>query len=421
MSASPVFQPALAHRLWRRLPVGMRRQALARATGWLAGPPVQWPVAPGVAVAGELTRASGLGEAARLMAEGARRSGLPVWTINLPPLADGRHDLPLEPSAFPPDGVPLVLHVNAPLLPLALLRLPPPLRRQHRIIGYWSWELPAIPPDWRPALGCVNQVWVPSRFTAEALDALEPSAPADNRQAPPRDAAIPASGLAVRVVPPPMAAVPPSPSRLDRAAFGLPHDALIVLVSFNLASSFARKNPLASIAAFRQAFGDRPDRILFLKIGHADHAPEDLAVLARHAQAPNIRLETRILPPADSHALTACADIVLSLHRAEGFGLVMAEAMLLAKPVVATAWSGNMDYMTADVARLVPFRLTPAQDARHVYHGLWAEPDIAVAAEHLRALAADPALRHAIGARARLAALARFDAQPLLDALRGLA
>ena len=62
------------------------------------------------------------------------------------------------------------------------------------------------------------------------------------------------------------------------------------------------------------------------------------------AHAPNIRIETHTLAPEDRHALTACADIVLSLHRGEGFGLVMAEAMLLGKPVVATGWSGNTDY-----------------------------------------------------------------------------
>ena len=111
------------------------------------------------------------------------------------------------------------------------------------------------------------------------------------------------------------------------------------------------------------------------------------------AQAPNIRIDTRILPPEDRHALTACADIVLSLHRGEGFGLVLAEAMLLGKPVVATGWSGNTDFMDPSNAALVAYRLAPARDDRDVYRGLWAEPDVADAADRLRALADDPALR----------------------------
>src|SRR3978361_2218740 len=105
--------------------------------------------------------------------------------------------------------------------------------------------MPEIPPEWRPAIACVSQIWVPSRFTATALEPLLPGR--------------------VRVVPPPLGLVPPVASACDRSAFGLPSDAVVVLVSFNLASSFVRKNPFAAVAAFRSAFGDRPDRVLMLK------------------------------------------------------------------------------------------------------------------------------------------------------------
>jgi glycosyltransferase involved in cell wall biosynthesis len=293
------------------------------------------------------------------------------------------------------------MHVNAPMLPLALLRLPRALRRDRPIIGYWAWEMPEIPPEWRPALSCVTEIWVPSRFTAAALEPWLPGR--------------------VRVVPPPLAIVPPCPSALGRSAFDLPETAVVVLVSFNLASSFARKNPFAAVAAFHAAFGDRADRILLLKISHPDHAPADFERLTQLAAAPNILLETRVLTPNDSHALMACADIVLSLHRGEGFGLVMAEAMLLGKPVVATGWSGNTDFMDRANSVLVGYRLIRARDDRSVYRGLWAEPDVAEAALRLRQLADDPALRHDLGERARRSIAARLDARPLADALRGLA
>ncbi|PPQ28350.1 glycosyltransferase family 4 protein [Rhodopila globiformis] len=386
------------------MPPAWRRRALARAGSWLAPhpPAPDGPATRGLVIAGEMTRASGLGEGARLMAGAARGLGLPVWTCDIPPLEGAAADC--EPVAGadgpPPPGVPLVLHVNAPMLPLALLRLGRTLTRRRPVIGYWAWELQAIPSEWRSAAACVNQVWVPSRFTAAALEALLPGR--------------------VRVVPPPLAMAPPVPSALDRAAFGLPRDAVVVLVSFNLASSFARKHPFAALAAFHAAFGDRADRILVLKVSHAGHAPADFARLAQWATGPNIRLETRTLPPADCHALTACADIVLSLHRAEGFGLVAAEAMLLGKPVIATGWSGNTDYMHAGNAVPIGFRLIPARDDRAVYRGEWAEPDVAEAAERLRALADDPALRQYLGRRARASALAQLDAQPLAAALRGL-
>lgn len=397
----PVFAPSLPHRLWRRLPAVARRRALARITGWLVSPPDRGLVRPGVAIAGEFSRASGLGEGARLMAQAARSSGLPVWVIDLQPLAGGSSDIPLDPGDLPPPNIPLVLHVNAPSLPLALLRLPSAVTRKRPIIGYWAWELSQVPDDWRAALHCVTQVWAPSRFTAAALEPLLP-----NR---------------VRVVPPPLAVIEPRPSSRDRLSFGLPQNAVIVLVSFSLASSCARKNPFAAIAAFRGAFGDRSDRVLLLKLGQADHAPADYArIAALVAGTPNIRLETRCLSPADNHALTACADIVLSLHRAEGFGLVMAEAMLLAKPVVATAWSGNTEFMDRQCAVLIDSHLVPARDDREVYQGEWAEPDVAEAADALWWLAEDPALRLHIGHAAQRHARQSLTAAPLLRAIEAL-
>lgn len=398
--SAPAFTPSLPHRLWRSLPAGPRRTALARVTGWLAPRPWPGPVRPGIAVAGELSRPSGLGEGARIMAEAARRARLPVWTIDLAPPV-GRSVEVTAAADLPPEGVPLVLHVNAPLLPLALLRLPRAATRRRPVIGYWAWELPEVPVDWAPGAACVSQVWAPSRFTAAALESLLPAK--------------------VRVVPPALALVEPVPSGRDRASFGLPEDAVVVLVSFSLASSCARKNPFAAIAAFRAAFGDRPDRVLVLKVGGTDHAPGDFArIAAMVAGAANIRLETGALSSADRHALTVCSDIVLSLHHAEGFGLVMAEAMALGKPVVATGWSGNTDFMDPDCAVLVGSHLTPARDDRSVYQGTWAEPDVMAAAVALHCLADDPAERMRLGSAARQRVRALLTEAPLLAALAGL-
>jgi glycosyltransferase involved in cell wall biosynthesis len=397
------------HRLWRLLPVRQRRALLTRGTALLAPHPARRPPPPraGVVVAGELTRASGLGEAARLMELAIAGLGVATWQVDTGGAFPG--DGPgLPPPGDIPDGAPLLLHVNAPVLPWALLRLPRRLVRRRRVIGYWAWELPVVPESWRVGLGFVHEIWAPSRFAADAFRAWVP----------------PQSGIAVRIVPHPVAVVPPEPARLGRADFGLPNAAVIVLVSFSLASSNVRKNPLGAVQAFRAAFGDRTDRILLLKIGSPGHFPEEFAALrAAVAGCPNIRLETRTLPRADSHALTACADIVLSLHRSEGFGLVPAEAMLLGRPVVATGWSGNMDFMDADSAALVGYRLVPARDPRGVFEApgaVWAEPDIAEAAERLRALADDPVLRAALGARGQAAATARLGPAPVAAALRHL-
>lgn len=398
----------LLHRAWRALPAGPRRRLLASAAA-LVAPRIAHPTplsTAGVIVAGELTRASGLGESARLMLRALETLGVPAWPLdvgNLLPAHDA--DLPLSPPGTePPPDAALVLHVNAPMLPLVLARLPRSLVRGRRVVGYWAWELPVLPPAWRTGARFVHEAWAPSDFTAAAI--------------------APLLGGRVRTVPHALAVAPPRPAALGRAAFGLPEDALIVLVAFNLASSFARKNPLAAIDAFRAAFGDRGDRLLVLKVGHPAHAPEDFAHLAAAvADAPNVRLETRTLPAADAHALTAATDIVLSLHRSEGFGLVPAEAMLLGRPVIATGWSGNMTFMDEDCAALVGYRLVPARDPRGVYAvsgALWAEPDAAQAVDWLRRLADDPGLRARLGAAGRAAAAARLGSARLAEAVQTL-
>jgi glycosyltransferase involved in cell wall biosynthesis len=360
-----------------------------------------------MAVGGEIHRASGLGEGARLMLAGLAQLGVPHWGMQAGLSVPGEEPVVAEPCAIPPPGVPLLLHVNAPQLPPSLLRLPRALIRGRMVIGHWAWELPVLPPGWRVGFEFVHRVWAPSRFTAAALETMRPP------HMPP-----------VRVVPYPVAANPPQPAALDRQAFGLPVDTLVTLASFSLASSFERKNPIGAIAAHRLAFGDRMDRLLLLKLANTAYYDADLQKL-RHAigDAPNIRLETRTFPIADSHALTRACDIVLSLHRSEGFGLVPAEAMLLERPVVATGWSGNMDFMDADCAALVDYRLVEARDSRSVFEvkdARWAEPDLVDAARWLTRLADDAALRQQLGARGKATALARLGTEPLAAALRDI-
>ncbi len=395
------------HRLWRTLPQGPRRRAALAVLRSLAPRPRQpGPRAgAGAIVAGELGLGSGLGMHARLDLAALQASGEAAWALDIPMPSGGFRDGRQDIREFPPDA-PLLLHVNGPMVPYALLRLPRALVRNRRIAGTWAWELPQVPKAWRVGVPFVHEVWSPSTFTANAMRAFLPAS------------------IPVRVVPIPVAVTPPVPSAIDRAGFGLPADAVVTLCSFNLASSLVRKNPLATIAAHRAAFGDRADRILVLKIGNPEHFPADMEIIrAAVAGAANIRIETRMLPDADTHALTACADIVISLHRSEGFGLVPAEAMLLGRAVVATGWSGNMDYMDEHSAALVTPRLVPAVDPRGVFDApgaVWADPDPLQAAEHLRRLADDPEARVALGGRARVRATASLGYGPLREAMAAM-
>ena len=390
----------LPHRLWRRLPLQGRRRLLGALGRLLAPIPDAMPKhpTPGIAVAGEFSRISGLSEAARLTVMGLRALGHAPRMVDVSWRGEGLGGVALTP------GMPLIVHVNAPDMPVALLRLGRAAARNRKIIGAWAWELPAPAPDWFAGARYVHEIWAPSHFAAQALESLLPGR--------------------VRVVTPPLAVAPPQPSRLDRATFGWSTDAVVVLVVFDLASSFVRKNPLAAIAAFRGAFGDDPRFSLVLKIGNPHHFPADFtAIRAAVAEARNIRLMTQTLPVADLHALMACADIVLSLHRSEGFGLVLAEAMLLGRPVIATGWSGNLDFMDVTSAALIRARLVPAADPRGVYSvpgAVWAQPSLGAAMGALLHLGHDAAARQALGARGQVMARARLGTGSLEAALAAL-
>ncbi len=407
--AAPLTLP---HRLWRLLPAGARRRLFAETMALLAprpdraAPPAGPGLPPGLIVAGELSRSSGLGEGARLMIRALEHLGIGAWPLDItgPMWPGAASDLPPPAPSEPPEGAALALHVNPAMLPWVLLHQNRRLVRGRRMIGFWNWELGTVPPTWKAGARFVHEAWVSSNFTAGAVEPLLPGR--------------------VRVVPYPLAIAPPTPSARDRQAFGLPPDAVIVLVSFSISSSYVRKNPQAAVAAFRAAFGPRPDRLLLLKVGNPGSAREDFSQLAAMvSELPNVRLFTETLATADNHALTQAADIVLSLHRSEGFGLVPAEAMLLGKPVVATGWSGNLDFMDETSAALVGYRLIPALDPRGVYEApgaVWAEPDIGQAARHLARLADDPAARAGLGAQGRAMALSRLGVAPLQRALAGI-
>ena len=138
-----------------------------------------------------------------------------------------------------------------------------------------------------------------------------------------------------------------------------------------------------------------------MKIGNPTDAPGVMAEIEREMiGARNIRLMLDKLAPGDHAALVQCSDVIVSLHRAEGFGLVLAEAMVLGKTVLATGWSGNMSFMSTENSVLVNYRMVPIADPQNVYSstlGSWAEPSVDKTASWLRALAKNGDLRRRIG------------------------
>ncbi len=371
-------------RLWQRLPQATRRQILFDVSRFIAPLPDAHPRGGfPVAIAGMFSTASGIGEGARLAYTALEAAGYAPTAFDLSP-AFGHVEFSddIRRRALEPGGGTLIVHHNGPFLPHALWALGRARVKARRIIGYWAWELPRLPQDWQPSFRYVHEIWVPSKFTRDAIAA--------------------ATDKPVHVVHHPLPPMAVTPNM--RGKLGLPNDALMVLNVVHLGSAFARKNPLAAIAAFRRAFGNARDRLLVIKlIAGGATAWARRALEEAVTGADNIRLIEGMLPEADMMGLMAAADIVISLHRSEGFGLVPAQAMALGKPVIATAWSGNLDFMNKRNSALVSYSLVPVDDPDGVFGAdgqMWADADIDEATEWLRRLADDGELRRRIGATA---------------------
>ncbi|MBW2313481.1 MAG: glycosyltransferase [Deltaproteobacteria bacterium] len=259
------------------------------------------------------------------------------------------------------------------------------------------WELMTVPEDWRAGLEMMDLVVAPTRFIAEAIRSVK---------------------LDAEVVYVPQPFETGEVGAPDRAHWDTPEDAFLVVAGFELSSDIERKNPWALLEAFAQAFPSEPRARLILKLNNArrwSQSDRSLSLLIEAcARDPRIRLLVDVLPYREVLSLYATADVYVSLHRAEGLGLGMLEAMSVGTPVVSTGWSGNLDYMTPANSFLVDYRMVPVRaPTLKVYSpevlgpkARWAEPDPAHAADWLRRLAADPALGRHRSERA-LADLAR--------------
>ena len=195
-----------------------------------------------------------------------------------------------------------------------------------------------------------------------------------------------------------------------RARYGLSPTDFVVFFNFDFGSSRQRKNPDGTLRAFASAFRDVPSAKLVFKTSGSRRYPERLAELVSLARELGVgeRLVciNSYLPQDEIYALTAACDVYVSLHRGEGFGLGIAEAMSLGKPVVVTEWSAPLEFCNRGNALLVPCTLTrPSPEMiDHAYYvdvERWAEPDVDAAASSLKRLYDDPDLRTRLGLRAR--------------------
>jgi len=247
------------------------------------------------------------------------------------------------------------------------------------VVACWFWELERIPDAWLGALADVDAIMVASSFIEGAFRSV--------------------TDKPIFRVPIPLSDVPDS--GLQRTDFGLEEGCFTFLTSFDFNSSTARKNPLATIAAFRAAFpAERSDVRLVVKSSNGHRYDEGIRSLVAAAQGDSrILIRDEVIDRAHVRALQRCCDAYVSLHRAEGFGLGLAECMEMGKPVIATRWSGNMEFMDEDNACLVDYILVPVQRGEYLDApgARWAEADISAAAAAMVALADAPEVARRIG------------------------
>jgi glycosyltransferase involved in cell wall biosynthesis len=381
--SAPLLRP-----IYRQIGLEQRARAVTALVriGW-NGAPVKPPVrselaiaAPavlrdGVACIGHPAAESGIGEALRATAKGLAAAGVPFAVVGLEGYTTARLDdasMAAHASSCLDRRVNLLCDgiIGAEI---AVAALGPDAFAGRASVLRPFWELAKVPARHAPVLRRFDEIWAPSEFARAAFAA--------------------ASDVPVIRIPVPVDIEPPEAR--SRADFRLPAGATLFLFAFDPCSFAVRKNPHGVIEAFKRAFpmDAKSDVGLVLKtLSAGPHAHVLNKIRSAVAGDPRIHVIDRTMSRSEMNALLAVSDAFVSLHRAEGFGLGLAEAMALAKPVVGTAYSGNADFLNAATGYPVPFTLVPVRAGEYPDHEgqVWAEPDLDAAAKAMRAIVERP-------------------------------
>lgn len=332
------------------------------------------PQSGGVNLIGYLSSEHGLGEASRLTAASLDAADITWGAYDFEvgnPSRKGDDKYRDKINQFIKYNI-SIININADQFPLLRNHLPVELWNTYKI-GIWYWELSEFPLDWRSAFSDVDEIWAPTRFIADCLRKC--------------------ASCPVYHMPPGIYRGQPDVSLYSRDYFGLPKDAFLFLNMFDVYSFAGRKNPEAAVRAFQNAFaGDDLSVGLVLKLNNASYSDEIKAQLKELVgDYKNIYLIAETLPREAVNALIVDCDAAVSLHRSEGLGLLCEESMFYGKPVIATGWSGNMDFMSRENSCLVDYKMRKIGENIGPYEAWqqWAEPDEKQASEYMRRLVED--------------------------------
>jgi glycosyltransferase involved in cell wall biosynthesis len=244
-------------------------------------------------------------------------------------------------------------------------------------IAYWAWELDTIPEEWAELSPLLDAIWSPTAFVADAFRQRMPV---------PVEQVLP--GVELSEI-----------EAVTKAELGIPEDNYVFMFMFDMCSQMIRKNPLALIQAFRAAFRPSDNASLVIKVSRGRSHPEAFAALEHAAREAGVLVVDEVLSRARAYGFTQMCDCFVSLHRAEGFGLCLAEAMLMGKPVIATNYSGNLAFMHPGNSLLVDYTLAEIADDNPIYKGgnHWANPSVEHAAALMRQCYEQPEEAWALG------------------------
>ncbi|MCP1306836.1 glycosyltransferase family 4 protein [Paenibacillus tyrfis] len=375
----------------KRLP-SLRARRPKGAKSVPSSPSAAAPPAAGVNLVGLIRAETGIGESGRLAARALQTTRIPFGLLNCPVYGDYRNEdmtwahKEMQGPAYNVN----IFHVNGNTLKHVVDHFGASLLHGRYNIGFWHWELAELPDFYAEGFQFLQEVWAPSTYVAANIAKRSP----------------------VPVLHIPHGIEVAYDAAMNRTHFGLPDNRFLFCSMYDTQSFRERKNPLAVIEAFKAAFGrDDPSAGLVVKVNNAGVKPDDMALLHRvTAGFPQITIMDRTLARHEVNALIACTDSFVSLHRAEGFGLGLAEAMYLGKPVIGTHWSGNTDFMTPENSCTVGYKLVPVGTDYGPYgaHQIWADPDIGQAAGHMRNLVRDAGWRSRIAAAGQQTIRSRY-------------
>ncbi len=351
----------------------------------------------GVNVAGYIASEKGSGEAARAQIRSLDAARIPFVVNSVCDVHGALNREEIRGTAKVVAGNPYrinLIHVNADQVPNFVNDVGPDYLDGHYNVAYWLWELDELPREWFGSFQYFDEIWTPSNFVLDAVSRVSP----------------------VPVVRVPLA-IPERPDLPppNRRLIGVDEDEFMVLYMFDFYSYFDRKNPLGVIEAFTRAFESRDRARLVIKCAHSEFDPGAFATMKHAVDAVDGIIIDEVLSRSEVENLMLATDCYLSLHRSEGFGLTIAEAMLMGKPVIATAYSGNMDFM--NLSNSFPLRYEireiPQDHGPYRRGQRWAEPDVDQAAQLLRFVYEKRDLARAIGENGRQTILRDFSPQAI--------